>query len=180
MPDSIRKQTVYVQTGNPDTVNETTPYFAGQIGQSYDLNDRAYQYVQVDSGATSSLSAGAPAATKLAYWKDRSQYLVTTDSRFGLLGGAANSFRNNVAGVFMGSITPGNYGFILQRGRAISVKEAGSATGGMVLISDTSTTACQGLGVAINTAPNCVQLGVVRTATSGSTCTADIDIATIP
>lgn len=191
MPNNIRTQTVFVTTGNPDTVNDSQTYsatsataqgtnFAGQVGQSYDVNDREYQYVQLDSGATAATPAGLPAANEVAYWKDRSQYLVTNDSRFALFNNVANSFRNNVAGVFRSAVTPGNYCFVLQKGRAINVKEAGSATEGMILISDTSTSAAQALGVAINTAPNCMPLGVVITATAGGFCVADVDIPTIP
>lgn len=180
MPNAWNVQTTYVVTGNPDTVNESTIYAGGQLGQCVESNDRGYQYVQLDSGATASTTAGAVAANQLAYWKDRSTYKVTNDSRFALLDAQANSFRNNVAGVFRAAVTAGNYCFVLQRGRAISLKEVGSATGGMTLIASTSTTAADALGVAINTAPNCLTLGVCRTATSGTTCTADVDIASIP
>ena len=183
MPNSERKQTVYVATGNPDTVNDATTIlqYAGQLGQGYDTNDRKYQYVQMDSGVTAATPAGAVAAGDIAYWMDRSVYKVTNGSRFALLGATASSFRNNVAGVFRNaSATHGNGIFILQRGRAISVNEAGSATPGMILISDTSTTASQTLGVAINTAPQAIQLGVVRTATSAGQCVADLDIPDIP
>jgi|SRR5579872_2921608 len=187
MPNSNRKQTVYVSTGNPDTVNETAPGFnPGQLGQSYDLNDREYQFVQLDSGATAATPAGAPAANQLLYWKDRSVYLVTNDSRFGLRpgsgvgGGVAASFRNNVAGILRNAATPGNMIFLLQRGRGITVNEAGSGSGGELLVSDTSTTACQGLGVAINTAAPAQLLGVIVTATAASVCTADLDIVGIP
>jgi hypothetical protein len=180
MPNANRVQTQYVISGNPDTVNVSDPYFAGQIGQSIDVGDREYQFVQLDSGATASTATGVVAANQLAYWHDRSQYIVTNDAANGLRSGTANSFRNNVAGVFRNAMTAGNYGFILQRGRNITVNEAGSATAGMILICGTSTTAAQTLGVAINTAPNCLPLGICTVATSGSTCTADLDISGIP
>ncbi len=182
MPNANRVQTVFVVTGNPDTVNETPAQvqYPGQLGQAFDQNDRAYQYVQMDSGATVSTPTGIPAVNQLVYWKDRSQYLVTNDSRFGLRGGVAASFRNNVAGVLMGAPTPGNYFFVLQRGRAITVKEAGSGAGGMLLVSDTSTTVPEALGVAINTAAPAQNLGVVTVATANGVCTADIDIPNIP
>lgn len=181
MPDANRVQTVFVSTGDPDTVNDDLTTFVrpGQIGQAYDLNDRAYQYCQLDSGATAAANA-APAATQFLYWKDRSQYIVTNDSRFGLRGGVAASFRNNVAGVLRNAATPGRGIFVLQRGRAIVVKEAGSGAGGMLLVSDTSTTAAQGLGVAINTAAPAQLLGVITVATAAGVCTADIDIPNIP
>jgi hypothetical protein len=185
MPHANRSQTVYVSTGNPDTVNDSTPYFPGQLGQAFDANDRAYQYVQSDSAPSVSGPSGAYAANQVLYWKDRSQYLVTNDSAQGLRGGQANSFRNNVAGILRNACTPGNYIFVLQRGRNINVKEAGAATGGMLLVSDTSATAAQALGTAIATAPPVQNLGVVSSATgvapnAANVCTADIDIPNIP
>lgn len=180
MPNTNRTQTQYVVTGNPDTVNASDPYFAGQIGQSIDVNDREYQFVQLDSGATASTATGVVAANQLAYWHDRSQYIVTNDAANGLRGGAANSFRNNVAGVFRNAMTAGNYGFVLQRGRNVTVKEAGSATAGMLLEADSSVSAAQTLGVTVGTAPGYITLGVVTVATSGSTCSADLDIPNIP
>ncbi len=180
MPNQNRVQTQYVITGNPDTVNVSDPYFSGQIGQSIDVNDREYQFVQLDSGATASTASGVVAANQLAYWHDRSQYIVTNDAAGALFGGAANSFRNNVAGVFRNAMTAGNYGFVLQRGRNINVKEAGSATAGMTLEADSSTTAAQALGVAVGTYVSYTPLGVVVTATAANVCVADLDIVGIP
>lgn len=175
-------------TGNPDTYVEQTsavpgafsPYAGGDLGTAYDTNDKAYQKVTLDSGATSATPTGAVAANQLAYWKDRSNYVVTNDSRFALFANTALSFRNNVAGLFRSAVPAGANCFVLQRGRNVSVKEVGSATPGMQLVASTSTTAADALGVAINTAAPCTPLGVVITATSGTTCTADFDMPNIP
>jgi hypothetical protein len=180
MPNANRIQSLYVSTGNPDTVNDSTLLRPGELGAAYDVTDRAYQLVQCDSGATAATPAGVVAANELAYWKDRSNYLVTNDSRFGLLSGIANSQRNNVAGIFRNAVTAGNYCFVLQRGRNISVKEVGSATAGMTLCASTSTTAADALGTAIGTSSPTQQIGIVVTATSGTTCVADVDIPNIP
>jgi len=180
MPNADRTQSVYIDTGNPDTFNASTLYHGGDLGAAFDVADRAYQIVQCDSGATAAAPSGIVAVNTLAYWKDRSVYLVTNDSRFGLFAGQANSFRNNVAGVFRNAVTAGNYCALLQRGRNINVKEAGSATGGMSLCSDTSTTAAQALGTAIATSSPTQQIGVVVTATAANVCVADIDIPNIP
>lgn len=191
MPNVNRDQTLYVQTENPDTwtfpPNTTTSLptptgnrIQGELGKAHDSNDRTYQRVRLDSGATSATSAGAVAANELAYWKDRANYLVTNDSAQALIGGAANSFRNNVAGIFRSAVPAGYYCDILIRGRDIAVKEAGSATAGMLLISDTSTTAAQALGVAIGNAAVVQLLGVVTTATATGFCKASVDIPNIP
>lgn len=191
MPNINRVISPFIQSGNPDTdyqtgtYNPTTPganipYAAGDIGNGYDANDRAYQKVYLDSGATSASPAGVVAATQLAYWKDRRNYIVTNDSRFALFADTALSFRNNVAGVFRAAVPAGSFCWVLQRGRAVNVKEAGSATPGMQLVASTSTTAADALGVAINTAAPCTPLGVVRTATAGGFCVADFDMPNIP
>lgn len=184
MPNSSNQQPVWVggaSNANPDNYSEVAPGYApGDLGVTTEWNDRSYQRVVLDSGATASSPAGVVAANELAYWKDRSKYIVTNDSSQALFNNTASSFRNNVAGVFRSAVTAGNACFVLQRGRQINVKEAGSATAGMILISDTSTTAAQGLGVAINTAPNCQQLGTVYTATAANVAVVDVDIASIP
>lgn len=180
MPNANRIQTLFIDTGNPDTMNVSTMLRPDELGAAYDVNDRAYQIVQVDSGCTAATPAGVVAATQIAYWKDRSTYKVTNDSRFGLVGGVANSYRNNVAGVFRNAATAGNYVCLLQRGRSISVKEVGSATAGMTLCASTSTTAADALGTAIATSSPTQQIGIVRVATSGTTCSADVDIPNIP
>lgn len=191
MPNVNRHISPYIQSGNPDTdyqtatYNPTTPgtnipYAGGEIGNAYDWNDKAYQRVYLDSGATSATPSGIVAATQLAYWKDRTNYIVTNDSRFALFANTALSFRNNVAGVFRAAVPAGSFCWVLQRGRNVSVKEVGSATPGMQLVASTSTTAADSLGVAINTAAPCTPLGVVITATSGTTCVADFDMPNIP
>ena len=182
MPNTNDYQPFYIgQAASPDTYQEVgAGYAAGELGTTGDWNDRSYQRVFLDSGATSATPAGAVAANELAYWKNRSTYTVTNDSRFALFNNTASSFRNNVAGVFRAAVVAGSACFVLQRGRQINVKEVGSATAGMTLIASTSTTAADALGVAINTAPNCLTLGVVYTATAANVCVADVDIAPIP
>ncbi len=192
MPNVNRIISPFIQSGNPDTDYQTgavpgsatpgafIPYAGGDLGTAYDYNDKAYQRVYLDSGATSASPAGVVAATQLAYWKDRANYIVTNDSRFALFGGTANSNRNNVAGLFRAAVPAGSFCWVLQRGRNVNVKEAGSATQGMILIASTSATAADTLGVAINTAPNCMPLGVVITGTTGTNCVADFDMPNIP
>lgn len=192
MPNVNRITSPFIASGNPDTDYQTgafpgsatpgdnIPYAGGDLGNAYDYNDKAYQKVYLDSGATSATPSGVVAASQLAYWKDRANYIVTNDSRFALFGGTANSFRNNVAGLFRAAVPAGSFCWVLQRGRNVNVKEAGSATQGMQLVASTSTTAADSLGVAINTAAPCTPLGVVITATVATTCVADFDMPNIP
>lgn len=105
----------FVQTGDPSTVSETTPYAPGQLGK--ELPDtflssatvggaavdagkgtRIVKYVQCDSTAPLAPFLGA-----VAWWSDRDNFKVTTS--------ATN--RGQVAGVFMGpNPALGAYGYI--------------------------------------------------------------------
>src|ERR1051325_3773004 len=99
MPNANRIQSVYLGSQNPDSMNAASLYRPGELGAAFEWNDRTYQVVQVDSGATAAASSGIVAQNDVAFWKDRSKYLVTNDLRF--------SNRNNVAGVFRVAATAG-------------------------------------------------------------------------
>lgn len=107
---------VFVQTGDPTTVNETTPYAPGQLGKEVTVTNssasttsgqgaKVFKYVLVDSTATLAPFIGA-----VAWWSDRDNFVVTT----------AATNRGQVAGIFCGA-TPqiGRYGFIQIGGPAI-------------------------------------------------------------
>jgi hypothetical protein len=198
MADANRQSagTIWLPTGNPDTTNITPANWGptttnvtmggqpGSLGIKFEASppDRAYQRVQLDSGATASSPAGVVAANQLAYWKDKSQYIVTNDinqaNAVNMAGVAwTNSgFRNFVAGIFRSAVTAGNYCDILQRGRSISVKTTGSPAPGDFLVSDTSTTAAQAATVTAGTAPTCKTLGVVVGAAVANVTPCDVDI----
>jgi|WetSurMetagenome_2_1015567.scaffolds.fasta_scaffold01234_3 hypothetical protein len=185
MPNTNRDQTMYVQTGNPDTWKMETLQRPGELGKAYDVNDRAYQRVKLDSGATAANTVGVVAANQLAFWKDRANYLVTNDKRQALLGGVANSFMNNVAGVFRSAVTAGYYCDILIRGRntALSVATADEAAmlGGAMIIADVTADTASADGVAVGgTSTPYQRLGYVRTASTSNVAYGDIDIANIP
>lgn len=190
MADANRQSagTIWLPTGNPDTTNISSADFNSLGGQPGSLGirfeatppDRAYQRVQLDSGATASAPSGAVAANQLAYWKDKSKYIVTNDAA---QANAANNqaltnsgFRNFVAGIFRSSVTAGNYCDILQRGRSISVKTTGSPAVGDFLVGDTSTTAAQAATVTAGTAPTCKTIGVVTGAAVANVTPCDVDI----
>ena len=198
MADANRQSagTIWLPTGNPDTTNIApgdwgpTTTTVGMGGQSGSLGirfeasppDRAYQRVQLDSGATASTSVGVVAANQLAYWKDKSQYIVTNDiaqaNAANLPGTAmANSgFRNFVAGIFRSAVTAGRYIDILQRGRSISVKTTGTVNPGDTVVSDTSTSAAQGVAVTAGTAPTCKVVGIASGLTVANVTPTDVDI----
>lgn len=169
MPNNINTQTQYVVTGNPDTVNQSAPYpDAGQLGQRLEWNDRTYQYVQVDSAAQNTYAAG-----DVAFWKDKNSYLVTKDPA------QSNGARNNVAGIFRMAVTPGYYGYVLQRGDAITVKSDGNGAAGDIAIANSGTSA-DVTRVAAGTAPTYLPLGKINGAASGGFISVDLNIQAIP
>jgi hypothetical protein len=198
MADANRQSagTIWLPTGNPDTTNITPTDFGtsatavgmggqpGSLGIRFEASppDRAYQRVQLDSGATASTSVGVVAANQLAYWKDKSKYIVTNDvaqANAANMQGVAmtnSGFRNFVAGIFRVAGTAGNYVDILQRGRAISVKTTGSPVAGDFLVSDTSTSTAQAATVTAGTAPTCKTIGVVTGAAVANVTPCDVDI----
>lgn len=193
MPNTNRDQTMYIPTGNPDTWSAAGPSATdaasyhnlrlGEVGKAYDFNDRSYQRVQLDSGCTASTPVGVVAANQLAFWKDRSTYKVTNDKRFALLGGVANSFANNVAGVFRSAVTAGYYCDILQRGYNIPVTATAGLTAGEQVVADvTASTAYADGPVNVGTAITYQILGVCKTSSTGAAGTAyvDFDIPNIP
>lgn len=198
MADANRQSagTIWLPTGNPDTTNITpadwggTATQAGMGGQPGSLGIKfeaspassAYQRVQLDSGATASNTVGVVAANQLAYWKDKSKYLVTNDFRqanaVNMQGVSfANSgFRNFVAGIFRSAITAGNYCDILQRGQSISVKTTGSPVAGDILVSDTTASTAQAAPVTPGTAPTVNRIGVVTGPNVANVTPCDVDI----
>lgn len=183
MPNANRDQTMYVQTGNPDTWYSETLQRPGELGKAYDWNDRAYQRVKVDSGVSASNAVGVVAANQLAFWKDRANYIVTNDKRFALFGAVANSFANNVAGVFRAAVPAGYYCDVLQRGRNIpATSTAGCSAGEQVVADVTASTAYVDGPVNVGTAITYQVLGVCRTTSTGAAGTAyvDFDIPNIP
>lgn len=141
MPNIARFQTLYVTSGDPTTVNEVTPYAAGQLGAKCVVRNtgggtgdqvreaKVFQYVQVDSTTTVAPFKGA-----VAWWSDKTNFKVTT----------ATTNRGQVAGVFAG-FTPniGNFGFIQIGGTAIvkfidGVTSTPDATGKLVIPSATA------------------------------------------
>src|ERR1043166_4721896 len=86
MPNVNRGLSAFMQGGNPDTVNVSlssppvpgsfTPYAPGDLGTTFEYQDKAYTPVIVDSGATASTPTGTVLANQLLYWKDDAIRLV--------------------------------------------------------------------------------------------------------
>jgi hypothetical protein len=163
-------------------VNTSTLYKPGELGVVVEEvgSGRRGQLVQLDSGATAATATGVVAAGQLAFWKDKSQALVTNDAKQANAvnapaGGWANAgnqtldARNFVAGVFQVAATAGNYTIILQRTdikAGFNVKITGTPNAGDNLVANTGTNA-DAAGVNAGTAPTCMVIGQVVGAVSG-------------
>lgn len=181
MANKIQMQPLHLgQYGTPDTYNESTLPRGGEIGQVLEVDQKSYQLVKHDSGATASTAIGVSAAKQLAFWKDRANYLVTNDSVQTEGGSTSNAYRNFVAGVYRAAITAGNYCLILQRGNNINVKEASSGGGvGQNVIAASTNTASVAF-VAVGTATTYQSLGIAREAGDATDVGVDLDIPSAP
>jgi len=121
MPNRWDMPPVYLQSGDPESENVATMLYPGQLGMRFTVTQpsrsapgaesgrsKTYQYVKTDSTMSVQPFLGA-----VAWWSDKTQYLVTTSPT--ALG------RGRVAGVFQNAISAGNFGCI-QTGGPATVK----------------------------------------------------------
>jgi hypothetical protein len=159
-------------------MNDASLYAPGELGQTFDYNDRTYQIVKVDSGAAATV---ALAANQLLYWKDRANYLVTNDFRVaegGSLG--TNAPANSPAGILRNAATAGYYIAMLVRGRNIACADDGSCAVGETAHADLTASQARVTGEAVGTASTYKSVGRVRTASSSNVAYVDVDIPEIP
>ena len=180
--------TVWLPTGNPDTTNISGADFTsgggqpGSLGITFEASNagRTYQRVQLDSGATAASGTGVVAANQLAYWKDKTAYIVTNDAKQAIgapsVAETNNNFRNNIAGIFRSAVTAGYYCDIAQRGLSVSVKTTGSPTIGDNIVGDTSATAAQGAVVSAGTALTVKSIGTARGPAVANVTPVDLDV----
>lgn len=180
MSRTLSNQQVFLSTGNPDTTNDATLYAPGELGAVFDFNPgvnaRTYQRVKLDSGATSANAVGVVAANMLAYWKDKTQKIVTNDTKQAAGASVANGFGNNVAGIFRFAVTAGNYCDILKTGNGINVASDGTGGAGATAIADVTASQARIAGIAVGTAPTYQPLGVIRVAAVANIAVVDVDI----
>src|SRR6267142_529508 len=159
-PIDFGQQAYYLQSGDPESENTPTLAYPGQLGIRFTVTQpqrgavgaeegrsKRYQLIKTDS----SMSV-APYKGAVAWWSDKTQYLVTTS--------ATN--RNRVAGAFQNAITPGNFGCI-QFGGPASVKRidtpAAPVAVGSTIIPSSSDGKADNL--AVGTAPTHTVMGQV-------------------
>jgi|SRR6185436_11176898 len=186
MPNVVRIISPFIVNGNPDTMNvqltqsptapgSFTPYAPGDLGASFDLNDKTYEVVLLDSGATSATGVGAVTAGQVAFWKSKTLRTVTNNFQQCL---TPTVPANSVAGIFRSALTPGTYGSlicVLTRGAAITVAAGTTALGSTVMANSSASTANVITATGVFT-----QIGIARTADSGGFATVDVDIPNLP
>ncbi len=154
--------------GNTEGLNGSGLLEPGDLGGVLPFSGNQFQLVKMDSGATSATATGIPAAGQLAFWKDRTNYLVTND----VLQADAASIppgqyprdgRDSVAGVVEMAVKAGEFFFVHQKGPS-NVKTTSSPAPGDVFVAN-SGTAADATTTAAGTAPAGVPLGTVTSAT---------------
>lgn len=180
MPNSYPNQTAYVFTGNPATVNTSTLYKPGELGSRLVDTNKAWQLVQLDSGATAASPVGVVAATQVAFWKNKSTYTVTNDLVQSGQASGGTADRNLVAGIFPLAVTAGNYCYVQQQGAATVLAASGGTWADAVVAIANSGTAADITSIAAGTAPTYIPLGVVRSGRASTTVTVDLNIPDVP
>jgi len=178
MAINVRNQPMYIRSGNPETENEPTLLYPGMLGSRWtgtqphrtaagaeEGRDKTYQLIRTDSTA-----AVAPYKGAVAWWADKTQWLVTTDPT--TLG------RGRIAGVFQNAISPGNYGFVQTQGPAtvkfVDAPTAAPTAAGLLVIP--SATAGKADCLAAGTAATYPALGTSASALDGGTSEAIVDL----
>lgn len=154
--------------GNVEGLNGSGLLEPGELGGVLPWQGHQFQLVKMDSGATSATTTGIPAAGQLAFWKDRSNYLVTNDVRFAdsaliPAGQFPRDGRDSVAGVIEMAVVGGEQFFVHQKGSS-NVKTTSSPAPGDVFVAN-SGTAADATTTAAGTAPAGLALGTVTSAT---------------
>lgn len=184
MPSGRVDQTLYIgASNNIEALNTTTLYKPGELGSQIQVGTKAYQLIQVDSGAALS-TAGTPVAGTVMYWKNRSTYTVTNDKI--QAEGATNTNTapptvtianavNSVAGVMCSlsagaagtaTVTSGNFGVIQQRGNHVGVASDTSFVPGDLLVAKTTGATSIAARSAAGTAPVSQVIGKATAATA--------------
>lgn len=177
-PNRWEQPAVYLQSGDPETENASSLYAPGLLGARFtviqpsrstpgaeDGRSKRYQLIRTDS--TMSV---APFRGAVAWWSDKTQYLVTTSPT--ALG------RGRIAGVFQNAITPGNFGCVQVEGPAtvkfIDAVTAAPTAAGLFVIP--SATAGKADTLAAGTAATYPTLGVTAGTYNAPAAEAVVDL----
>lgn len=182
MPNAWFSQPIFIPGGDPDTMNEPTLLYPGQLGTRFsyinpprtapvETNEqgrpKSYQLVQSDSSM-----AVAPYASAVAWWSAMVGYLVTTSqSKLG---------RGRVAGIFKNAVTPGNFCCIQQKGvssvKLIDAPTAAPSIAGLIVTPSSTDAKADVLGA--GTGATYPRIGRTTGAVNlgDNTCLVDLDL----
>lgn len=149
-PNGWFSQPVYIPGGDPETMNEPSLQYAGQLGIRFSYQNPP-RSIPVESGTVATGETGLPKTFKLvktdssmavapydgavAWFSDQANYVVTTT--------VTTLGRGRVAGVFKCPVTPGYYTCIQVKGKGLvkmvdSPTSTPDATGKFVIPSATN------------------------------------------
>lgn len=144
--------------------NEATLPYGGQLGMKVRIGDKWYQLVKVYASSTV-----APADGLVAFWQDKDNYVVSAT--------IGDSHYNKVAGLFIGAITAGYYGFVQVEGKhstAWLTPAAAANVTGLKCLADTGASACVIAMVETTSLPNRWPIGLFRDTSISGRATVDI------
>ena len=175
MSGPIQEEGLWIQTGNPFTVTESTPFAPGQLGK-----ESSFPNLSAENGVATApcpinvqyvkryaTDTVASAAGSLAFWQDADNFVVTGEPASAIGGTTAPV----PAGVFGGTLpSAGSYGFIQVAGVGpVRLADSTSAgTVGWVLVWNTAGQVrhvVQGTQVTQNNLPIVGTLKTLNTAT---------------
>lgn len=181
MAGSNIQEGVWIQTGNPFTTSESTPFAPGQLGKVASF---------ANAGAENGVSGQTPIKIQavrryatdtvaittqgdVAFWQDTDNYVVTSQAA-NAIGGTTSPL---LAGVFGATnLSFGSYGFIQVGGVGV-VRVSDSTTAATVganLVWSTNNLVAQELGAA-TTAQTKQVLGVLRTLNTATTTNLSVE-----
>lgn len=183
MPNRYEMPPVYLQSGDPEREAVTTLHASGLLGSRFtvvqpsrtppgveDGRAKTYQLVQTDSSM-----AVAPFKGAVAWWSDKTRYLVTTSPTALGRGRIAGVFQNDEA---LYPIAAGQYTCIQQRGpgsvKFVDAPTAAPTAAGLFVIP--SATAGKADCLAAGSAATYPVLGLSAGALQGGTALAVVDL----
>jgi len=182
MPNAWFSQPVFIPGGDPEQMNEPSLLYPGQLGIRFSYiqpprvlptagseegQPKSFQLVQSDS----SMSV-TPYDSAVAWWANRTGYLVTTN--------AGTPGRNQVAGIFKTAVVPGNFCCVQQKGLAavkiIDAPTAAPTAAGLHVVPSTTNSKADVLasGTAYTFARIGRTMGVMNA--GDNTCLVDLDV----
>lgn len=176
MPSNRVVETAYIGPfSSIGSVNASSLYYPGSLGQRVIVGNKQYQLVQLDSGALSAASNG-----QIVYWKDLANYVVTNNNLFANGGATTTTSKSFAAGVATTAVTAGYYTYIQQGGPHSAVQtDSVTTTLGDSIVPSTNTGKGTNASAGAGVAPPGPQIGIVTVASSGAATTQAVQMTMV-